>query len=83
MGVQSSVTAEQEIATLLTRTFGVEPVDVRPEASLRELGMDSLALEELRVLLEERLRIDLEDVQLTTRETVGQLTTVVDEKTAA
>lgn len=83
MGVQSSVTAEQEIATLLTRTFGVEPVDVRPEASLRELGMDSLALEELRVLLEERLRIDLEDIQLTTRETVGQLTTVVDEKTAA
>jgi acyl carrier protein len=45
--------------------------------------MDSLALEELRVLLEERLRIDLEDIQLTTRETVGQLTTVVDEKTAA
>ncbi|KDN21723.1 phosphopantetheine-binding protein [Amycolatopsis rifamycinica] len=77
------MTAEQEIATLLTRTFGVEPVDVRPEASLRELGMDSLALEELRVLLEERLRIDLEDIQLTTRETVGQLTTVVDEKTAA
>ncbi|MFJ7217449.1 phosphopantetheine-binding protein [Amycolatopsis sp. NPDC098790] len=77
------MTAEQEIATLLTRTFGVEPVDVRPEASLRELGMDSLALEELGVLLEERLRIDLEDVQLTTRETVGQLTTVVDEKTAA
>ncbi len=83
MGVQSSVTAEKEIATLLTRNFGVEPVDVRPEASLRELGMDSLALEELRVLLEERLRIDLEDIQLTTRETVGQLTTVVDEKTAA
>ncbi|MFT7867488.1 MULTISPECIES: phosphopantetheine-binding protein [Amycolatopsis] len=77
------MTAEQEIATLLTGTFGVEPVDVRPEASLRELGMDSLALEELRVLLEERLRIDLEDVQLTTRETVGQLATVVDEKTAA
>ncbi|WP_410644270.1 phosphopantetheine-binding protein [Amycolatopsis sp. lyj-346] len=77
------MTAEKEIATLLTRNFGVEPVDVRPEASLRELGMDSLALEELRVLLEERLRIDLEDIQLTTRETVGQLTTVVDEKTAA
>jgi acyl carrier protein len=51
----------------------LEPVDVRPEASLRERGMDSLALEELRLLLEECLRIG----------TVGQLTTVVDEKTAA
>jgi acyl carrier protein len=36
----------------------------------------------LRVLLEERLDIDLEDVELTSRETVGQLATVVDEKTA-
>jgi acyl carrier protein len=83
MGAGTSVTVTEEISTLLTRNFGVEPVDVRPEASLRELGMDSLALEELRVLLEEHLRIDLEDVQLTSRETVGQLATVVDGKLAA
>jgi acyl carrier protein len=83
MGADTSVTVTEEISALLARNFGVEPVDVRPEASLRELGMDSLALEELRVLLEEHLRIDLEDVQLTSRETVGQLATVVDEKLAA
>jgi acyl carrier protein len=83
MGADSRVTVTEEIAALLIRNFGVEPGDVRPEASLRELGMDSLALEELRVLLEERLGIDLEDVQLTSRETVDQLATVVDAKTAA
>jgi acyl carrier protein len=77
------VTVTEEITTLLTRNFGVEPVAVRPEAALRELGLDSLALEELRVLLEEHLRIDLEDVRLTSRETVGQLATAVDEKLAA
>ncbi|MDQ7810313.1 acyl carrier protein [Amycolatopsis sp. A133] len=82
MGADSRVTVTEEITTLLIRSFGVEPGDVRPEASLRELGMDSLALEEMRVLLEERLNIDLEDVQLTSRETVGQLATVVGGKTA-
>jgi acyl carrier protein len=83
MGADSRVTVTEEIAALLVRNFGVEPGDVRPEASLRELGMDSLALEELRVLLEERLGIDLEDVQLTSRETMDQLAAVVDAKTAA
>jgi acyl carrier protein len=77
------VTVTEEIATLLTQNFGIESADVRPDAALRELGMDSLALEELRVLLEEHLHIDLEDVQLTSRETVGQLATAVDEKLAA
>lgn len=77
------MTVTKEIATLLTENFGIESVDVRPDATLRELGMDSLALEELRVLLEEQLRIDLEDIQLTSRETVGQLATAVNEKLAA
>ncbi|GAB2777647.1 acyl carrier protein [Amycolatopsis magusensis] len=72
-----------EITALLTEKFGVEANAVHPEVSLRGLGMDSLALEELRVLVEERLLVDLEDVQLTSRETVGQLTTLIDEKLAA
>ncbi|WP_410592856.1 phosphopantetheine-binding protein [Amycolatopsis sp. lyj-23] len=72
------MTVTEEITTLLHRNFGVEPRDVRAEASLHDLGLDSLALEELRVLLEERLDVDLEDVELTSRETVGQLATVVE-----
>ncbi|EOD63695.1 phosphopantetheine-binding protein [Amycolatopsis vancoresmycina] len=76
------MTCTEEITTILHRNFGVEPAAVRSGASLHELGMDSLALEELRVLLEERLDIDLEDVQLTSRETVGQLAAAVDEKSA-
>ncbi|WP_410631173.1 phosphopantetheine-binding protein [Amycolatopsis sp. cmx-4-83] len=77
------MTATQEIAALLNLNFGVAPADIRSDAALRDLGLDSLALEELRVLLEERLRIDLEDIQLTSQETLEQLTTVVDEKLAA
>jgi acyl carrier protein len=80
---RTTVTVTEEIAILLTGSFGVHSADVRPDAALRELGMDSLALEELRVLLEEQLNIDLEDVQLTSRETVGQLAAAVDEKLAA
>ncbi len=77
------MTVTKELAILLNLHFGVSPADIRSDAEMRDLGMDSLALEELRVLLEERLGIDLEDIQLTSRETLGQLTTVVDEKVAA
>lgn len=73
----------EEISTLLANNFGVASVAVRPEVPLRGLGMDSLALEELRVLIEERMRIDLDDVQLTSRDTVGQLVAVVHDKTLA
>ncbi|BCK66608.1 hypothetical protein Srufu_005610 [Streptomyces libani subsp. rufus] len=54
------------------------PADITDETPLRSLRLDSLALEELRVLIEERLDIDLDEVSLTPRNTVGQLVTAVD-----
>lgn len=72
-----------EISTLLVANFGTDPVAIRPEASLRQLRLDSLALEELRLLIEERLGVDLDDVQLTSRDTVGQLVDAVHRKAAA
>lgn len=72
-----------EISTLLVANFGTDPVTIRPEASLRQLRLDSLALEELRLLIEDRLGVDLDDVQLTSRDTVGQLVDAVRSKAAA
>ncbi|MFD6418955.1 acyl carrier protein [Streptomyces sp. NPDC060194] len=71
-------TAAEEISALLVSRFGVAPDAVRPEAPLHRLRMDSLALEELRLLIEDRLEVDLEDVALTSRDSVGQLVAAVE-----
>jgi acyl carrier protein len=42
--------------------------------------MDSLALEEFRLLIEERLAIDLEEVTITPRDTVAHLVHAVTER---
>ncbi|MGW2916454.1 phosphopantetheine-binding protein [Streptomyces angustmyceticus] len=70
--------AAEVVNTLLVQRFGVAPAAIAEEAPLRSLRLDSLALEELRVLIEERLDIDLDAVSLTPRNTVGQLVAAVD-----
>ena len=70
--------AAELVNTLLVQRFGVAPAAIAEEAPLRSLRLDSLALEELRVLIEERLDIDLDEVSLTPRNTVGQLVAAVD-----
>ncbi|MFG2286005.1 acyl carrier protein [Streptomyces sp. NPDC048595] len=67
----------EQIRTLLTAKFGVDPLSVTPEAPLRKLGVDSLALEELRLLIEDGLQIDLADVELTPRDNFGRLLAAV------
>ncbi|MFB7630861.1 acyl carrier protein [Streptomyces sp. NPDC056149] len=75
--------AAEVVNTLLEERFGVAPAELTADTALRSLRLDSLALEELRVLIEERLDIDLEEVSLTSRDTVGQLVAAVDGEVAA
>ncbi|GAA1304510.1 phosphopantetheine-binding protein [Streptomyces sanglieri] len=73
----------EEISTLLVANFGTDPLDIQPEVSLRHLRLDSLALEELRLIIEDRMGVDLDDVELTSRDTVGRLVDMVHRKAAA
>ncbi|MER6049533.1 acyl carrier protein (plasmid) [Streptomyces sp. BHT-5-2] len=75
--------AAEVVNTLLEERFGVARGEVTADTPLRNLRLDSLALEELRVLIEERLDVDLEEVSLTSRDTVGQLVAAIDGKVAA
>nr|WP_206323529.1 acyl carrier protein [Streptomyces sp. HNM0574] len=69
---------------MLVQKFGADPVAVgRPDSPLRQLGLDSLALEELRLHIESRLDVDLDDAELTSRDTVGRLVEVVQVRAAA
>ncbi|MFF4604574.1 acyl carrier protein [Streptomyces sp. NPDC001339] len=67
----------EQVRTLLTTRFGVDPLSVTSDAPLRKLGVDSLALEELRLLIEDGLKVDLEDAELTPRNSFGQLLAAV------
>ncbi|MET9921823.1 phosphopantetheine-binding protein [Streptomyces sp. NPDC059605] len=73
----------EEINDLLVANFGTDPLAIHPEVSLRHLKLDSLALEELRLLIEDRLDVDLDDVHLTSRDTVGRLVDAVHRRIAA
>lgn len=73
----------ESVAALLKEKFGVDPLAAHPEAPLHQIGMDSLALEELCLLIEDSLGVDLEGVELTSRATVGQMMAVVQERAAA
>ncbi|WP_275461570.1 acyl carrier protein [Streptomyces noursei] len=75
--------AAEVVNALLEERFGVARGEVTADTPLRNLRLDSLALEELRVLIEEQLEIDLEEVSLTSRDTVGQLVAAIDDKVAA
>ncbi|MFD4694990.1 acyl carrier protein [Streptomyces sp. NBC_00683] len=77
------MSTSEEISALLVTTFGADPLAIRPEVPLRQLRLDSLALEELRLLIEDRMDIDLEDVVLSSRDTVGQLVAAVCSKAGA
>lgn len=74
------VNAADEVSTLMVQKFGVDPAAILPEVPLHQLRMDSLALEEFRLLIEDRLDIDLEDTELTSRDTVGRLIDLIHSK---
>ncbi|GAA2926173.1 MULTISPECIES: acyl carrier protein [Streptomycetaceae] len=77
------MSTSEEISALLVTRFGTDPQAIGPEVPLRQLRLDSLALEELRLLIEDRMDIDLEDVVLSSRDTVGHLVAAVCSKAGA
>ncbi|MEU2564268.1 acyl carrier protein [Streptomyces longispororuber] len=75
--------AADRVTAVLVRMYRLAPETVLPDVPLHRLHIDSLALEELRLVLEDELHIDLEDVRLTSRSTVRELLDAVCAKTAA
>ncbi|MEV7196167.1 phosphopantetheine-binding protein [Streptomyces sp. NPDC093510] len=75
--------ATQHVHEVLRQSFGVDAQTVPSDTVLQQVLLDSLALEEFRLLIEERLGIDLEAVPLTSRDTVGHLVDMVSAKASA
>lgn len=71
------------IAEILTGKFDVLPEDVTNEAVLEDLDLDSLALVELSLILEQRLGISIGDGTLNSRQTIDQAAGAIDSLTTA
>jgi acyl carrier protein len=68
---------------VLRQSFGVDARAVPADTALHRLRLDSLALEEFRMIIEERLAIDLKEVEITSRDTVAHLVDVVNARAAS
>ncbi|WNV88951.1 phosphopantetheine-binding protein [Umezawaea sp. Da 62-37] len=68
---------------LLTTKFDVPEQEVVPEATMEELDIDSLALAELALALQERTGVEVEDHEAGRGTTVAELTATLAAKRAA
>ncbi|WAL93374.1 acyl carrier protein [Streptomyces sp. Je 1-369] len=72
--------ATERVTVLLQKNFGVRLDDVSSDAPLYQLSIDSLALEELLLQIEDECAIDLADKTLSSRDTVATLMAVVRQR---
>ncbi|MYW66801.1 hypothetical protein GTY65_22425 [Streptomyces sp. SID8379] len=70
------------IAAVLTEKFEVDPAAVRPDATLESLDLDSLALAELALALQEQLGVDVAESEASKQTTVAELTATLTAKHA-
>jgi acyl carrier protein len=61
------------VSTLLSSQFEVDPAAIGPEASLEDLGLDSLGAVELLDILQERTNVPLATQDADLAVTVGEL----------
>lgn len=64
------------ITQVLTETFPIDAADITPERTFEDLGLDSLALLEMGLAVQESTGITLNDTELP--KTVGQLVALLD-----
>lgn len=69
--------SSSELTTVLQQSFAsflaIDPAEVDPNRSIRDLGMDSLTAMELAVDIEERLGVSMYLSDFTGRETIADL----------
>lgn len=74
--------ANPKLVRILVEDLGISEDDLRPDASLNDAGLDSLALAELAELLPERLGVHLGDDVLNKAATVAALNTLIEQQLA-
>ena len=65
------------LAVLLSQNFDVVAGNIAPEATLDDLGVDSVAAIELIDILQEEFHIKIGDEELTNKDTIEQVISTV------
>ncbi|WP_405639140.1 acyl carrier protein [Streptomyces uncialis] len=68
----------EHLTRLLTERLNVAPDTVHPDATLADLGLDSLAIAELTMSLQDDWHVDLEAVSTPPETTLTHLLTLAD-----
>ncbi|WP_190812414.1 acyl carrier protein [Saccharopolyspora pogona] len=68
------------LGELLTSWFDVENSDLRPDASLDDLGLDSLAQVELGQLLEQNFGVEVTDAEMEKMATLTDILEALEKK---
>lgn len=72
-----------ELKSILVDDIGLAEKDIWPEATLAEVGMDSLAMVELSLVLEKRHGITISDDELTETAAVADIANLVAERVSS
>ncbi len=72
----------KELQDLIQEKYGIAPSELDPNTSMREKGLDSLALVEFLFAVEDHFHINLPDVD-SNLDTLAELAAVVDRVKAA
>jgi acyl carrier protein len=67
----------KDLQELIQEKFGIDPAELDPHASMREKGVDSLALVELLFAIEDRFGISMSDED-SSIDTLADLAVAVD-----
>jgi acyl carrier protein len=74
---------ENVIRALLTEEFRVEENGIKPEATFKELGLDSLDVVSFAMALEDRLQIEIPEKELDGVRTYGDALALLERKLGA
>ncbi|MEV1019357.1 phosphopantetheine-binding protein [Streptomyces sp. NPDC050264] len=75
--------ASAALTAVLTEKFEIDPEHIRPDATLESLDLDSLALAELALALQEQLGVQVAEDEAAKHTTVAELTAALNAKYAA
>ena len=76
-GVMKKLLIEEQIAKVLSRAAMIDPAQVRPEAKLSELGIDSMTRIECVFSLEDAFHVEISESELSKLQTVQDVINTV------
>ncbi|MGE5830509.1 MAG: acyl carrier protein [Micromonosporaceae bacterium] len=71
----------ETLVKILVDDLHLNASEVRPDASCEDAGLDTLALVELSMVLQERLDLDISDDELRSTKRVADIVRMMEERT--